>query len=98
MKLLDRYVLFLFIKNYLISLAVLIGMYVVMDMVLQFNNIVTVSKQVNGSGLETFLTTLQDVGGYYFYQCFAIFTQMSGIIPVVAAAFTLRQVTCSMPP
>jgi lipopolysaccharide export system permease protein len=93
MKLLDRYVLFLFIKNYLISLAVLIGMYVVMDMVLQFNNIISVGKEVSGSGLVTFYTTLKDVGGYYFYQSFAIFTQLSGIIPVVAAAFTLMRLS-----
>ena len=31
MKLLDRYILFLFIRNYLISLTVLIGMFVVLD-------------------------------------------------------------------
>ena len=93
MKLLDRYVLVLFLKNYLISLSVLIGMYVVMDMVLRFNDIVTVGKQVGGNGLVTVWTTLQDVGGYYFYQCFAIFTQLSGIIPVVAAAFTLMRLS-----
>ncbi len=93
MKLLDRYVLFLFLKNYLISLTVLIGMYVVMDMVLRFNDIVSVGKQVSSSGLATFWTTLMDVGGYYFYQCFAIFVQLSGIIPVVAAAFTLMRLS-----
>jgi lipopolysaccharide export system permease protein len=93
MKLLDRYVLVLFLKNYLISLTVLIGMYVVMDMVLRFNDIVSVGKQVGGNGLITVWETLRDVGGYYFYQCFAIFTQLSGIIPVVAAAFTLMRLS-----
>jgi lipopolysaccharide export LptBFGC system permease protein LptF len=89
----DRYVLFLFIKNYLISLTVLIGMYVVMDMVLRFDDIVRVQKEVGGSGLANVLQTLSDVGGYYFYRCFVIFTQMSGIIPVVAAAFTLMRLS-----
>jgi lipopolysaccharide export system permease protein len=93
MKLLDRYVLFLFLKNYLISLTVLIGMYVVMDMVLRFNDIVAVQKQVGGSGIASVLATLEDVGNYYFYQCFMIFVQMSGIIPVVAAAFTLMRLS-----
>jgi lipopolysaccharide export system permease protein len=93
MKLLDRYVLVLFVKNYLISLTVLIGMYVVLDMVLRFNDIVAVQKQVGGGGLASVATTLQDVGSYYFYQCFAIFVQMSGIIPVVAAAFTLMRLS-----
>jgi lipopolysaccharide export system permease protein len=93
MKLLDRYVLFLFLKNYLISLTVLIGMYVVMDMVLRFNDIVAVQKQVGGGGLASVAATLADVGNYYFYQCFMIFVQMSGIIPVVAAAFTLMRLS-----
>jgi lipopolysaccharide export LptBFGC system permease protein LptF len=89
MKLLDRYVLTLFIKNYIISLTVLIGMYIVMDMVLRFDSIVMVQKQVGGGGLSSVLRTLYDVGGFYFYRSFAIFVQMSGIIPVVAAGFTL---------
>ena len=37
MKILDRYVLFTFIKNYLISFMVLIGLYIVMDMVFNFD-------------------------------------------------------------
>jgi lipopolysaccharide export system permease protein len=93
MKLLDRYVLVLFLKNYLISLMVLMGMYVVMDMVLQFNTIVGVEKQAAGGGLAGVASTLEDLGDYYFYQCFMIFTQMSGIIPVVAAAFTLMRLS-----
>jgi len=68
-------------------------MYVVMDMVLKFNDIVAVEKQVGGGGLASLATTLADVGNYYFYQCFMIFVQMSGIIPVVAAAFTLMRLS-----
>ncbi len=93
MKLLDRYVLFLFLKNYLISLTVLIGMYVVMDMVLRFDDIVKVQKLVGGTGLASVVQTLVDVGSYYFYRCFVIFVQMSGVIPVVAAAFTLMRLS-----
>jgi lipopolysaccharide export system permease protein len=91
--LMDWYVFLLFIKNYVISLTVLIGMYVVMDMVLRFDDIVRVEKEVGGSGLSNVLQTLWDVGGYYFYRCFVIFTQMSGVIPVVAAAFTLMRLS-----
>lgn len=91
MKLLDRYVLTTFLKNYIISLAVLIGMYVVMDMVFNFDQIITVQKQVgaNSSGLFSILAVVKDVSNYYFYQSFLIFVELSGIIPVVAAAFTL---------
>ena len=49
MKILDRYVLTLFLKNYVISLAVLIGMYIVMDMVFSFDDIVMVNKAAGAS-------------------------------------------------
>ena len=92
MKLLDRYVLLLFLKNYLIALTVLIGLYVVMDMVFEFDKIV-VPNQAGPGGLAGVAGMVRDVADYYFYQCFLIFTQMSGIIPVVAAAFTLLRLS-----
>jgi lipopolysaccharide export LptBFGC system permease protein LptF len=45
------------------------------------------------SGLAVVAATLSDVGSYYFYRCFVIFVQMSGIIPVVAAGFTLMRLS-----
>jgi lipopolysaccharide export system permease protein len=93
MKLLDRYVLNLFLKNYLISLMVLIGLYVVMDMVFSFDDIVAVNKQAGSSGVNSALSVLNFMGQYYFFQSFLIFVQLSGIIPVVAAAFTLMRLS-----
>jgi lipopolysaccharide export system permease protein len=93
LKLIDRYVLWLFLKNYVISLTVLIGLYVVMDMVFEFDKIVTVEKTTGEGGLMTAIATIKDVFDYYFYQSFNIFVQMSGIIPVVAAAFTLMRLS-----
>jgi lipopolysaccharide export system permease protein len=93
MKILDRYVLGLFLKNYLISLTVLIGLYVVMDMVFEFDKIVAVEKTNSASGIATAVAAIKDVADYYFYQSFNIFVQMSGIIPVVAAAFTLMRLS-----
>jgi lipopolysaccharide export system permease protein len=93
MKLLDRYVLNLFLKNYIISLAVLIGMYIVMDMVFSFDDIVAVNKQASLAGASSALSILSFMGQYYFFQSFLIFVQLSGIIPVVAAAFTLMRLS-----
>ena len=93
MKILDRYVLTLFLKNYLISLAVLIGLYVIMDMVFNFDHLVSVQKNTTTTGLTTALSVVRDVFSYYFYQSFMIFVQLSGIIPVVAAAFTLLRLS-----
>jgi lipopolysaccharide export system permease protein len=91
MKIIDSYVSRSFIKNYAISFMVLVGMYVVLDMVFNFNNLV--QFQATGSAFQTFLETMRDICDYYFYQCFLFFVQLSGIIPVVAAAFTLMRLS-----
>ena len=91
MKIIDRYVITSFIRNYCISFMVLVGMYIALDMVFNFNNLV--NFQPNASAIETVVGTLRDMADYYFYQCFLFFTQLSGIIPVVAAAFTLMRLS-----
>ena len=89
MKILDRYVTATFLKNYLISFMVLVGLYVVLDMVFNFDELVEVNNKAEASGAATFFATLGTIADYYFFQTFLFFTQLSGIIPVVAAAFTL---------
>ncbi len=91
MKILDRYVILGFLRNYAISFMVLVGLYVVLDMVFNFNNLV--EFQASGSALQNMLSTLRDIGDFYFYQCFLFFVHLSGIIPVVAAAFTLMRLS-----
>src|SRR5258708_40036909 len=91
MKILDRYVIISFLKNYAISFMVLVGLYVVLDMVFNFTNLV--EFQASGSALQNMLASLRDIGDYYFYQCFLIFVHLSGIIPVGAAAFTLMRLS-----
>jgi lipopolysaccharide export system permease protein len=89
MKILDRYVLLSFLKNYLISFMVLIGLYIVMDMVFNFDELA--EPQVTGAvgGVASVVTIMRGIADYYFYKSFQIFVHLSGIIPVVAAAFTL---------
>jgi len=94
MKILDRYILWTFLKNYLISLMVLIGLYVVLDMVFNFDELAEYREHVEaGSGVAGVLGLMRAIGDYYFFQCFRIFTHLSGIIPIVAAAFTLIRLT-----
>ena len=92
MKLIDRYVIFSFLRNYVISFMVLVGMYVVMDMVFNFNHMVEV-QNAPGAAAPTIFSTIFDIADFYFYQCFLIFVSLSGIIPVVAAAFTLMRLS-----
>ena len=90
MKILDRYVISTFLKNYFISFFVLIGMYITLDMVFNFDELVQVQDRANvPGGLDSALLVIKAAADYYFYQIFTIFVQLSGMIPVVAAAFTL---------
>lgn len=84
MKIIDRYVLSLFIKNYLISFMVLIGMYIALDMVFNFANLTLPS-----SGSLTLGQIVYDIADFYFYNAFVFFVHLSGMIAVIAAAFTV---------
>src|SRR5215210_7217684 len=73
---------------------VLIGMYVVLDMVFHFDELADVDSSAEAAGaLNTTLQMLWNIGDYYFFQSFLFFVHLSGIIPVVAAAFTLMRLS-----
>src|SRR5678815_1150577 len=93
MRIIDRYVFSSFIRNYLISFMVLIGMYVVLDMVFHFDELVDVDTAADAGALANTLGMLWNIVDYYFYQSFLFFVHLSGIIPVVAAAFTLLRLS-----
>ncbi len=93
MRLLDRYVLKSFLYNYLISFVVLVGMYIVLDMVFKLDDIVEVKNQAAASESGSVFTVFRDLLDYYFYQMFPFFINLSPIIPVAAAAFTLVRLT-----
>src|SRR3954471_19414204 len=94
MKIIDRYVFSSFLRNYLISFMVLIGMYVVLDMVFHFDELSDVDSAAEAAGaVNTTLSMLWNIVDYYFFQSFMIFVHLSGIIPVVAAAFTLLRLS-----
>ncbi len=92
MKILDRYVTSSFIKNYLLSFMILVGLYIVLDMLFNFDELVTVHTREGIADVSVWLL-LKRVGDYYFYQMFLIFVQLSGIIPMVATSFTLMRMS-----
>ncbi|HEX8341252.1 MAG TPA: LptF/LptG family permease [Tepidisphaeraceae bacterium] len=87
MRIITRYILTAYIKNYLISLFVLIGLYIVLDMVFNFDEF-AVSRDTGSAS-----ATVWNIAGYYFFQSFRIFAQLSGVIPVAAAAFTFLRLS-----
>src|SRR5262245_3968472 len=68
---------------------VLIGLYIVLDMVINFDELAEVQNRGGGGGVESTLVLIRGLVDYYFYQSFLIFAHLSGVIPIVAAAFTL---------
>jgi lipopolysaccharide export system permease protein len=93
MKILDRYVLLSFLRNYLIAMMTLIGMFVVLDMVFNFDELVELRGQAQGGAAISTFDVISSIADYYAHQCFYYFVFLSGIIPVVAAAFTLIRMT-----
>jgi lipopolysaccharide export LptBFGC system permease protein LptF len=91
MRILDRYILLTFLKNYALSLLVLLGMYITLDLVINFDEVFRIDRDaaVPAGGLENAVRAVANVVDFYFYQAMLIFVQLAPIIPVVAAAFTL---------
>src|SRR3954469_10761846 len=93
MKILDRYISTGFLKNYILSFMILVGLYVMLDMLFNFDNLMAVQTREGLTGVDTIWPLLKTIADYYFYQIFMIFVTLSGIIPVVAAAFTLMRMS-----
>lgn len=89
----DWYVLKSFAKNYVISLVVLIALYIVLDMVFNFDEFVQVNGRAGAEEASSTFQTLKVIADYYFFQSFRIFNFLAGIIPVVATAFTLMRMS-----
>lgn len=94
MRIIDRYVILAFLKNYLITFVVLIGLYIVLDMVFKFDELVKV-QGANAVAQSGSLDVLYRIVDYYFYQGFLIFTNLAPVLPGVAASFTLIRMSRS---
>ena len=89
MKTIDRYVLATFVKNWAITFMVLVGMYMVLDMVFNIDNLTSFKADPAAEATLTAWAVVGNIADYYFHHGFLFFNQLAGIIPVVAAAFTL---------
>jgi len=87
MKLIDRYVVSSFLKNYLLSFLVLVGMYIVLDLIFNIDEFAEVKQKA--TGIEALFSFMYYIGDFYFYQMFLYFLHLSGMIAVIAASFTL---------
>jgi lipopolysaccharide export LptBFGC system permease protein LptF len=91
-KIIDRYLLASFLRNYVLSFLVLVSLYIALDMVFNFDNLVEPPKSLAVQNLTT-PRIIADIAAYYFYQTPLIFAYLSGMIAVVGAAFTLLRLS-----
>ncbi|MBN1342080.1 MAG: LptF/LptG family permease [Phycisphaerae bacterium] len=83
LNILDRYVIRSFVINYLISLTVLIGLYIIVDLFVNLDEF----TERDLPPADVFV----NICSYYGYNLFLYFSQLSGIITLVAASFTLAR-------
>ena len=97
MRLLDRYIIKSFLVNYLLALGVLIGMYILLDLIVNFNDFTKGASPLAAAAATMPATSayriLADMVDFYSYQLLVIFQQVSGVIPLMAAGFTMVRMT-----
>ncbi len=80
---LDRYIIKAFLTNYAIALAVLVSMYVVLDLFVNFDEFTEAGLPIP--------QVLSNLGSYYGYNLFLYFGQLAGVITLFASACTLAR-------
>jgi lipopolysaccharide export system permease protein len=101
MRILDRYIIKSFVFNYLLALGVMVGMYTLLDLIVNFDSFTkstaviaaTQMAPVHTSALGLAGTAIWNILDYYSYQMLVIFQQVSGAIPLLAAGFTMVRMT-----
>jgi len=94
MRILDRYILKSFLVNYLLALCVLVGIYVLMDVIVNIQDFAKGAMPVAvGTANVSAWSVARDMMDYYLYQLPVIYQQVSGIIPLLAAGFTMVRMT-----
>lgn len=83
MKIIDKYIVKAFIWNYIISLFVMVGLYVIIDLYLNLDEFL--------KGDDPFLQVTANIASYYGYNLFVYFSQLAGLITIVAAGTTLAK-------
>jgi lipopolysaccharide export system permease protein len=97
MRILDRYIIKSFLVNYLLALGVMVGMYTLFDLIINFENFAkgaaTAATQAATPVPPSAYSVLADMADYYAFQLLVIFQLVSGAIPTLAAGFTMVRMT-----
>lgn len=89
----DLYVLRSFLWNYLLFLFVLLGLFITIDTVVKFDEFVEITGHEGVRSVENAVDIVLGMLDYYRFQVFRIFGALGGLVPVVAASFTLMRMS-----
>jgi lipopolysaccharide export system permease protein len=93
MKILDRYIIRNYLVNCVLALAVMIGMYILLDIIVNFDLFTKGSSYHHATAIQAFWGLLGEITTFYMYRTLVIFAMISGIIPLLAAGFTMVRMT-----
>ena len=93
MKILDRYIIRNYLINCILALAVMIGMYILLDIIVNFDLFTRGSTYQHATAMQAFWGLLREITSFYLYRTLVIFAMISGIIPLLAAGFTMVRMT-----
>lgn len=93
MRLLDRYIIRSFLINYLLAFIVLVGMYTLLDLIINFDKFAKATGPNHSGAMTLFWSLSGDILDYYAYRMMVIFQQISAAIPLLAAGFTMIRMT-----
>ncbi len=93
MRLIDRYIIRRFLFNYLLALSVLVGMYILLDLIVNFDLFTRGAVYAHADMLAAFQGLLGEIVSFYLYRTLVIFQMISGVIPLLAAGFTMVRMT-----
>ncbi|MEX2673147.1 MAG: LptF/LptG family permease [Phycisphaeraceae bacterium] len=91
MKILDRYIMRLYLLNFVILFVVITGLILLINLIVNFDKFVNAAAQEGGNPLARAWHIISLAADFYGPQIFLYYNYMVGLLPVGAAAFTLTQ-------
>lgn len=90
MKTLDRYIIRLFLVNYLVLFAVLMLLIITLDLMVNLDEFAQITEPMRDAGaIRKFTTVAWAVLDFYGPQVFVFYLYAAGVLPIAAAGFTL---------
>lgn len=89
MPILDRYIARQFVFNFLMLFAVISGLYILLDLILNFDEFAAATRQASGGFFERLGDLIARAWDLYWPQLFPLYVYIAGLLPVGAAGFTL---------